>query len=315
MNNGMRHLSYIPIIACALTLTACGDNGDQPDAAPKALTFTTSVDSPSATRAGKTGFSAGDKIGVMAYHLTGAQTIADVAPNFMYGQEVEFDGSAWTYSPLKYWPNNSGDRLSFYGYYPMSAVTTSAATQKGLPVLTYSNPALNVDLLAARNESIQRGSTVALPFRHILAEVNFSFTYNGNSANKYDPVIHTIIFNAPYKGTFDYTYNDTDGKLAKWTVDNEATTTVQRFTAAEGVVVTQAKHPIPEFTCYLLPCTVSEFSVSIDNVLHPVSTDVTFEAGKSYNIDFTISRDNDGPYFITSYSLWESGGEINGKLQ
>lgn len=300
-----------------MTLTACGDS-DKPDAPADGsvpLAFTTSVESIAPTRAGTTGFTAGDQIGVMAYHLTATQTIADVAPNFMYNQAVAFDGSAWSYSPVKYWPNTTGDRLSFYGYYPMSAVTTSANTQKGLPTLTYSNPALDVDLLAARSESLQRSSTVALPFRHILAQVNFTFTYTTESTYEYDPVIHTIAFDVPYSGTFGYTYTDTAGKLAKWTV-GRATTTVQRFTAdAAGVVVTKTKHPIPEFTCYLLPCSVTQFSVSINNVMHPVATDVTFEAGKSYTIDFAITSTSGGPYFITSYSIWESGGEINGKLQ
>ena len=32
----------------------------------------------------------------------------------MYNQAVEYDSktSAWTYSPVKYWPNRDGDKIS-----------------------------------------------------------------------------------------------------------------------------------------------------------------------------------------------------------
>lgn len=54
-------------------------------------------------------------------------------PDFMFNQQVTWNGvaSAWTYSPLKYWPNETGgdatsvstDRLSFFAYAPYVAVT------------------------------------------------------------------------------------------------------------------------------------------------------------------------------------------------
>lgn len=52
-------------------------------------------------------------------------------PDFMFNQQVTWGGEAWTYSPLKYWPNETGgdatsvstDRLSFFAYAPYVAVT------------------------------------------------------------------------------------------------------------------------------------------------------------------------------------------------
>lgn len=35
---------------------------------------------------------------------------------FMMNQVVKKSGDNWTYSPVKYWPNNPGDVISFYGY-------------------------------------------------------------------------------------------------------------------------------------------------------------------------------------------------------
>lgn len=39
------------------------------------------------------------------YNVSGAISTADHAPNFMYNQQVYYNSSAWTYSPIKYWPN------------------------------------------------------------------------------------------------------------------------------------------------------------------------------------------------------------------
>lgn len=43
-------------------------------------------------------------------------------PNFMWNQKVTYNNQltpmAWTYSPIKYWPNNPGAMVSFYAYAP-----------------------------------------------------------------------------------------------------------------------------------------------------------------------------------------------------
>lgn len=39
-------------------------------------------------------------------------------PNFMYDQEVAYDTDHWSYSPIKYWPNNGENTLTFWAYAP-----------------------------------------------------------------------------------------------------------------------------------------------------------------------------------------------------
>lgn len=41
-------------------------------------------------------------------------------PNFMYDKEVTYDDLAekWTYSPIKYWPNNPENTITFWAYSP-----------------------------------------------------------------------------------------------------------------------------------------------------------------------------------------------------
>jgi len=74
-----------------------------------------------ATKAGKAGF------GVFGYYTNDEAYTQLATPNFMYNQQVKYDGtSAWTYSPVKYWPNEFGseassnfkDYLSFFAYAP-----------------------------------------------------------------------------------------------------------------------------------------------------------------------------------------------------
>ena len=103
--------------------------------------------------------------GVFAYQTTGNYA-AGIAPNFMYNQLVEY-GTAWTYSPIKYWPNQingtapstngdadgqspkaqsySTDKVSFFAYAPYVAVTASsgavASATEGITALT-SNAAI-----------------------------------------------------------------------------------------------------------------------------------------------------------------------------
>lgn len=69
----------------------------------------------------------GMSIGVYAYyHDNSTWAVEDAAepkrtlPNFMFNQQAVNPGSdqPYTYSPLKYWPNEEEDKLSFIAYYP-----------------------------------------------------------------------------------------------------------------------------------------------------------------------------------------------------
>lgn len=90
--------------------------------------------------------------GIMGY-FTGQETFDNVkntvTAGYMYNQAVEYDSktSAWTYSPVKYWPNRDGDKISFFAYAPYESngqsgtktgITISAATEAGIPYINFS---------------------------------------------------------------------------------------------------------------------------------------------------------------------------------
>lgn len=116
-------------------------------------------------------------------------------PNFMYNQQVKYESSKWTYSPLKYWPNEYGndatstatDKLTFFAYAPH--VTTvgdegvtgiSANGQVGDPTISFKVPAKaeeQIDLLWSNADlknktKISVNGTVKFTFVHALSNLS-----------------------------------------------------------------------------------------------------------------------------------------------
>ena len=152
----MKKSLFFVAAASALMLTACSSENDVVQNAPQtqetvaqAVGFDVYM-SDAVTRAGYAGVMTTEKMkinnlddqvgfGVMTYYHEGADYAAGITPNFMYNEHVTWAGG-WTYSPLKYWPNETTkdsqttpidpaqsaqtDMLSFFAYAPY--VTTGA---------------------------------------------------------------------------------------------------------------------------------------------------------------------------------------------
>ena len=145
--------------------------------------------------------------GVLAYYTGtddfGSGSHASPTPNFMWNQKVEYKSSAWSYTPLKYWPNTTDEKISFFAYAPyadtQSAASSSngieltAATASGYPKITFhwntTTPSAGVDLVATN--AAQTGGdktinltkqTAAVPFKfkHVLSRANFWAKLDGS---------------------------------------------------------------------------------------------------------------------------------------
>lgn len=134
--------------------------------------------------------------GVMGYH-TGTSDWntagSSTAPGFMHNQLVKWNAtdSKWTYTPVKYWPNNPNDKISFFAYAPYESswqnggnvgVTVSAATEKGIPYIDFKlkeeeNLQKMVDLVVAKQTdmsySAENGGKISFQFEHTLSRVSF----------------------------------------------------------------------------------------------------------------------------------------------
>ena len=125
--------------------------------------------------------------GVFAYYTDNSNyTEGTSTPNFMFNQNVKWNGAAWAYSPLKYWPNETADRLSFFAYAPhveqsngniaLNITNTSASA----PSVTYTlddDQSKHVDLLwATPHYNLQKQATTAdvkFTFNHALSRIGF----------------------------------------------------------------------------------------------------------------------------------------------
>ena len=161
----MKKYFYLAAVS-AMMLTACSSDKDvlQPTPEPtttpqvvaqqQAVGFDIYVPAATAgTRSGEKGIQttstlqgSGKGFGVFAVQSDDAVYSASQTTNFMWNEHVTYSSSAWSYSPLKYWPNETDndsqsanaesdhiDRLSFFAYAPYVA---TGDNEPGITLLT-----------------------------------------------------------------------------------------------------------------------------------------------------------------------------------
>ena len=199
MKKSLLHAAF-----ATLLLAGCAQNeitDISPDAAPpvgfkvftdaqtRGLITNGNASSASATGIQTTGF------GVFAYYTgqsTWASAGANTAPNFMYNQKVEYSSGEWTYTPVKYWPNTEGDKISFFAYAPHSTTaksgidfTSTTTSTKNAPTMRFTlqaAPADMVDLVATNATQTSPDKTidvekatskVSFKLKHVLTRASF----------------------------------------------------------------------------------------------------------------------------------------------
>lgn len=129
----------ITLAALALLATACNREVISPDEGRGVINFSAGFAQDATKASGeKASLANNDKIGVFACY-TGdiPYNLTSVSPDFMYNQEVTYNESNWTYSPVKYWPNNDSERISFFSYYPY--ISSEAALTATDGIIGFSN--------------------------------------------------------------------------------------------------------------------------------------------------------------------------------
>lgn len=121
--------------------------------------------------------------GVFAYYtegtVWGTASSSNPQPNFMNNQQVTYGTSAWTYTPVKYWPNdNTNKYISFFAYAPYRSSDVVASSPQPTVSYTWSNTLSDqTDLLYDNTQTDLYKTTttdrVTFTFRHALAAVEF----------------------------------------------------------------------------------------------------------------------------------------------
>ncbi len=254
------------------------------------------------------GFVAGDAFAVSAYHVPNGSEI-------MYNQKVSFDGSAWTYSPLAYYPTGEGTSADFFAYFPHNQQNASTGVKldqsmtSGEPSFTFvMEKSAKADLMVAvKKEHTHEDGPVPLVFRHLLGKVQFRFAVSDEGGFSY--IVNKMnLPGAAKEATYAWATDQfvaTAGKSIDIQVGDDT---------KEYLVNTTEPLLIEDFTMYLIPGQVDYVVIGINNE-EPQAldlSDVTIVSGKSITI--TLSIGLTGIKFSTSITDWNDGGSANGNI-
>lgn len=324
--------NYLTVMVLGLLTALCGCQAedDAPHTPQGTIPIGFSSDVPQ-TRATKEYGSAADltNIGVFAYFTNGTFSEGSSTPNFMYNQQVErqADGS-WTYSPVRFWPGNTTDKISFFAYAPYvdhaasggSNPSFQGKTAAGYPQLTYTVPAAEADqtdLLAAvplMNRTAPAGEQVKFKLKHALTKVNV-----GIKSEVGITVTALSVNSIPATATL--TFNETDFSWGSYTGTQNANATL----AAGGTAVTaNAADAQSLATFFVLPQKASAtLSITYTQDGTPsmqfTKTDIALPATptaweQGMSVGYTLHVKKDGKVTATVGQEWtsESGGEMSG---
>lgn len=216
--------------AAAAVLAGCAKNEVTPNYAMQdAVTFG-AYNPRTLTKAGPTDDMNLDALKTLGFGVfatySGTADYTEATNDFMYNQLVNFDGSAWTYSPLKYWPNpTSGQtaeaqKVSFFAYAPyadpyaagadnsygITDFSIDATSKHNMLSYTFSKDKPNVDLMWGYkkknvdntdpanpvvtydiNDNLTRTTdNVKFIFQHLLSKLGGSQEGNPGTPNPYD---------------------------------------------------------------------------------------------------------------------------------
>lgn len=130
-------LFFTVAAATVMALTGCSQSSDLTETAETsqtAISFDTYL---AKTRAGATGSETTETLktngfGVLAYYTAQDNYVLDkFIPDFMYNTKVTGTKTSWEYSPVRYWPNADGDKISFFAYAPYVDVDVTQTSSNG----------------------------------------------------------------------------------------------------------------------------------------------------------------------------------------
>lgn len=329
--NSMKHL---PAVAFTLLLAvACTTDNEEAGLHAVPLTFSTSVDAQTRAATELTTDNL-TSVGVFACFTQGDFNAGTATPNFMYNQELKKEAAAWTYSPLKYWPNNENDKISFFAYAPRNAagVTLCSNTNTGFPYLDYTVPtaeADQTDLLAATplmNQSYSSNpatpGSIKFIMQHALTKITIYAKSNDLSAGK---VVNSLSVTAPKSGRLTY---KADGFGWSSSVDKSTyaaantDVTIAPVTADENVLL-GTFYLIPDRANSSLNITYTVTGSVPDNVNPPTDKPVitaqafpdTYDWTPGTSIVYTVNIARTGLEVVAESSSMEWTGDVTNNIE
>lgn len=314
------------IATAALTVMSCSNDdittgGDLSKNEATAINFSTYLGRNVESRASITSGSVKD-FGVFAFYT--GQTAwesytTETTPNFMNNQEVKGAQSenAWSYSytPVKYWPNNTGDKVSFFAYSPYDGGKTWSRGKISATISTTVKDQKDILFAPAQTDKSKQdvSGNITFAFKHALARIGLQVAYAKDASTLGDATIEdatTIkvtkvkIGNASFYASGDLNLNSTD---VAWTgtgtqdytleannfvtsVADKVTNVYQNLNADDSYLMV-----IPQdFTTTAFPVEITYTVTTTDTNLNDDKSEITntitsnvnlkLEAGKAYTL-------------------------------
>ncbi len=290
----------------------------------------------------KTTLPAGTHFGVFAYYTKTSNwnsvKNSTAVPNFMYNQDVAFDGTSYTYSPLKYWPNNTNDKITFWAYSPYSAepvlYKTNSTTvfnnaTKNIPDIRFTVTDGQTDFMisevATNKTRPATNAPVVLTFKHTLSKLSF-YAKKVDTLNKYTVKLKNI--------RVDGIYLTAIHRSSGWTNWGSPRGSVPVFAPADasGYSVLATSYPAdgsPQGVTMLMPQSLDYeyamlhivYTIDFEGLLHtrtmisniPLSLlfedldPVAWAEGKEYNVYLSITPDDPIEFSVT----WSNWGTVH----
>lgn len=314
----IRKLFNIAFAGTALAFAACTSEEEQFNLPENSQAIEIGTYIQQGTRAvDKTAFAEGDVIGLYACQTSGDYSNTFTA-NFMNNVQVTKNATEWTYSPLKTWPADSSEHISFVAFYPYSTSSTSSLSYPftvDLDSETQVEPlwcSVRDAKIDDRNGKAVNGSeadaafnpasgALNLKFQHMLCKVNVGIkldrAYLGIDAD----LNELSLCNVYGSGTFTVSGDLSSGN---WSTTGESTVYALQPESDEPVDLTETETEIKEML--LIPQKVSTYPAYFDvtythtlreggekTVERRLFLPGSWEAGKIYNYVINLSLDTD----------------------
>lgn len=325
----LKHITIALIIALgAIGITSCSTDDDSIVNLPNesaAVLFHTVVDKDIQTRGASMDNDAlkSESFGVLAYYTqnsTWNAAAASATPNFMHNQKVAWSttNTTWNYSPMKYWPNNTNDKVSFFAYAPYEetpatgankGIKLSSNTTNDTPAIDFtvnSNITNQVDLVYASAKDKNK-ELVDFQFKHALSRIGFSAKAASDYGNTKIKVKSVSIKGKFYPtATFTFSNLSNDGSWSNFgtpaatgityapelNVNANALGTVAQQISKDNqniMVIPQNFEGANKLTVVTNYTSVTNGVESPDTKTKSEDINLNFEQGKAYNIVLNIS--------------------------
>lgn len=275
-----------------------------------------------------------ENFGVFAFYTqnTAWASATKTAPNFMNNQEVKGtqSESTWSYSytPVKYWPNNTGDKVSFFAYSPYDANQAWGAGEGKVGTVKYvvkgnGDVTKQEDLLVCKTSDKTVDKTkptttenVIFNFSHAMARIGLQVAYakdalaQGNDKiNESETTISITSVKIGDKSFYPQGYLSLVSDAVTWEGEGnktDYTLNTSNFTNVANKVTNEYQQ-LNKDDSYLMviPKDASDFNVTITYVVTTKDTNlnggesaitntitnratVTLEAGKAYTLKLLL---------------------------